>query len=346
MWWCVVAAVAVSGALQRETDLFFRLSFALPLAGREGKLVQSRAIRDRLFKELDRNVALKVYETDSADTYEICGRGQLHLTVLIENMRREGFELMIALDVSNSMLAEDLQPNRLERAKQSISKTIDKLKGDKIGVVVFAGEAYVQLPMTTDYAAAKLFLSTIGTDIVPTQGTAIGKAIELSIESFAEAPAKNRAIIVITDGENHEDDAIAQAKNAVEKGIVVHTIGIGSPEGTPIPLYSRGRKSGFRKDRAGNTVVTKLNEQALQEIASAGDGIYIRANNTQTGLKILFDELNKLEKAEFGTKMFTDYEDRFQYFIAAALLLLVLELLISERKSKWFRNFNLFEVKK
>lgn len=263
-----------------------------------------------------------------------------------EEVKREGYELMIALDVSNSMLAEDLQPNRLERAKQSISKLIDELKGDKIGIVVFAGDAYVQLPMTVDYAAAKLFLSTISPDIVPTQGTAIGKAINLSVQSFGEVPTKNRAIIVITDGENHEDDAVKLAAAAKEQGIIVHTIGIGSREGTPIPYYINGRNAGFRRDRDGNTVVTKLDEKKLQDVAQAGGGIYIKATNAMSALKVLFDELNKMQKEEFGSKMFTDYEDRFQYFIAAALLLLLMELLIPERKSKLFKDVNIFEVKK
>lgn len=262
-----------------------------------------------------------------------------------EEVKRQGFELIIALDVSNSMMAEDLQPNRLERAKQSISKLIDELKGDKIGIIVFAGDAYVQLPLTVDYAAAKMFLSTIDTDIVPTQGTAIGKAIKLGISSFGEVPSKNRAIIVITDGENHEDDAVQAAQAAKERGILVHTIGIGSAQGTPIPQYVNGRKSGFRKDKEGNPVVTKLDEQRLREIADAGDGIYIKATNAMSALKVLFDELNKMERSEFGSKMFTDYEDRFQYFIGAALLLLLAELFLSERKSIWFRDVNIFEVK-
>lgn len=262
-----------------------------------------------------------------------------------EEVKREGYELMIALDVSNSMLAEDLQPNRLERAKQSISKLIDELRGDKIGIVVFAGDAYTQLPLTVDYAAAKLFLQTISPDAVPTQGTAIGKAVNLCMNSYGEVPGKNRAIIVITDGENHEDDAIELAKAAKKQGIIVHTIGIGSQEGTPIPYYVKGKRAGFRKDRDGNTVVTKLDEQKLKDVAKAGGGIYIKASNAVSALKVLFDELNKMQKEEFGSKMFTDYEDRFQYFIAAALLLLLAEMLIPERRSKLFKDVNIFEVK-
>jgi Ca-activated chloride channel family protein len=263
-----------------------------------------------------------------------------------EEVKREGFELIIALDISNSMMAEDLEPNRLERAKQAISKLIDQLKSDKIGIIVFAGQAYVQLPLTTDYAAAKLFLSTVSTDIVPTQGTAVGSSIDLAIKSFGEKQDKNRAIIIITDGENHEDDAIQQATTAIESGITVHTIGVGSPDGTPIPVYVNGKKSGFRKDNQGNTVVTKLNETMLQQVAAAGKGVYIRGNNLSSGMKTLLEEINKMEKKEFDSKMFTDYEDRFQYLLAAALLFLLTELLLPERKSRWLGNVKLFEKKK
>lgn len=263
-----------------------------------------------------------------------------------EEVKREGFELMICLDVSNSMLAEDLTPNRLERAKQAISRLVDRLKNDKIGVIVFAGDAYIQLPMTVDHSAAKLFLRSIDTDIVPTQGTAIGKAIELASSSFSETTKANKSIIVITDGENHEDDALEQAAAVAENGIKVHTIGIGSVDGTPIPMYKRGQMLGYRKDRDGNTVVTKLNETMLKQIAASGEGTYVRANNSRTGLNALMDELEGMEREEFGSKMFTSYEDRFQYFFAVALLLLIIELLLPSRKLKMFRDVNLFASKK
>ena len=256
---------------------------------------------------------------------------------------RKGIDIMIALDVSNSMLAEDIKPNRLIRAKQAISKLIDKLGNDRIGIIVFAGNAYVQLPITTDYSAAKMFLTTINTRIVPTQGTAIGKAIEMAAGSFDDE-THSRAIIVITDGENHEDDAIKAAKKASEKNIKVFTVGMGLPDGAPIPDYDKyNRKTGYKKDRQGTTVVTKLNESALQQIASAGKGAYVRANNAQTGLKKVFEEISKLEKTEFESKMFSDFEDRFQYFIAVSLIFLFLELLIFERKNKWLSKFDLFK---
>ena len=268
----------------------------------------------------------------------------------MEEVKREGVDLVIALDLSNSMLAEDIKPSRLEKSKQAISKLIDRLQGDRIGLVVFGGEAFVQLPITTDYSAAKLFLATLSTDIMPTQGTAIGDAIELSMDSFGEKEkevknAKNKAIIVITDGENHEDDALVAAEEAANKGIVVHTIGMGLSKGAPIPIYRRGIQSGFRKDKEGNTIITKLNETMLQQIAAAGNGAYIRANNVETGLGVLFSELSKMEKVKFGSKVFSDYEDRFQYFLGLALVLLILEFFIAEKKSKWLSKLNLFNTK-
>ena len=262
----------------------------------------------------------------------------------MEEVKREGVDLMIAVDLSNSMLSEDLQPNRLLRAKQAISRLIDRLEGDRIGLVVFAGEAYVQLPITTDYSAAKLFLSTINTNIISTQGTAIGKAILLSLKSFDFENAQSKAIIIITDGENHEDDATEIAEQAAEKGVFVHTIGMGSIDGGPIPIKNRyDQLQGYRKDKQGNTVITKLNESMLQDIAQSGGGSYIRANNTQSGLDALFKEINKMEKKEIGSKIFTDYKDRFQIFIGFALLLLVIDLFILERKNKWSNKINLFE---
>lgn len=260
----------------------------------------------------------------------------------MEEVKREGVDLMIALDLSNSMLAEDLVPNRLEKAKNAISQLIDELHGDRIGVIVFAGDAYVQLPLTTDYAAAKLFLSTINTELIPTQGTAIGAAIDLAVKSFGEKNENNKAVIVITDGESHEDDAKTNTEEAAKKDIIVHAIGMGSSQGAPIPVYNKGQLLGYRKDKEGNTVVTKLNEPILQQLAALGNGTYVRATNTQVGLDILFGEINKMQKKEYGSKMFTDYEDRFQYFFGIALLLLILEFFISERRSKWWDKLNLF----
>ena len=262
----------------------------------------------------------------------------------LEKVERKGVDLMIALDVSNSMLAQDIKPNRLARAKRAISKLVDELQGDRIGIVVFAGHAYVQLPITSDYSAAKLFINTIDTDVVPTQGTSIGQAINLSMEAFNESKHE-KAIIVITDGEDHDDDPVSAAELAAEKGVSIYTIGIGLPDGAPIPVFSNGKQTGFKKDLNGKTVVTKLDEITLQKVAAAGKGIYVRANNTTAGLKDVFQRINKMEKQKYETKEFSDYEDRFQYLIALAIFFLIIELLMSDRKSKWSGKFNIFESK-
>jgi Ca-activated chloride channel family protein len=262
----------------------------------------------------------------------------------MEEVKREGVDLMIAIDLSNSMMAEDIKPNRLERAKLAISQLINKLQGDRIGLIVFAGEAYLQLPITTDYSAAKLFLSTVNTNIVPTQGTEIAKAIDLSMQSFDMENAQNKAIIIITDGESHDEKAIESAEHANELGIFVHTLGMGLSKGGPIPIYNKyGNRTGYRKDRDGNTVVSKLNENLLQQIANAGKGTYVRANNSKAGLSTLFAEINKMEKKEIGTMVFTEYKDRFQLFIGLALLLLIIDLILLGRKNKWSNRINLYK---
>lgn len=260
----------------------------------------------------------------------------------LEEVKREGVDIIIALDVSNSMRAEDIKPNRLERAKQAISRLIDKLENDRIGLIVFAGRAYVQLPITTDFAAAKLFLNTIETDMIPTQGTSITSAIELAQTSFVGNDQKHKALIIITDGENHEDDPEEAAKKAAEEGIVIHTIGFGSPDGAPIPVYRNGVQVDFFKDHDGNTVLTKLDELTLEKIASEGKGSYIRATNSDDGLEAAMAQIGKMEKKSFGTKQFTDYEDRFQYFLAAGLFFMFLENIISTVRSRWIQKLNLF----
>ncbi len=263
----------------------------------------------------------------------------------LKTEKRKGIELIIALDVSNSMMAEDIQPNRLERSKRAIAQLVDKLSDDKIGLIVFAGDAYVQLPITADYVSAKLFLNSINTNIVPTQGTAIGAAIELGMKSFNPQFEGSKAMIIITDGENHEDDAVGAATEAAKQGIAIYTIGMGLPQGGPIPDFSNGMKT-YRKDREGNTIVTKLDEPMLQKIAEAGKGAYIRANNAQVGLNNLFNEVNKMEKAELETQIYADYADQFQYFIGLGLFLILLDFMILERKNKYLKNFRLFADRK
>jgi len=259
----------------------------------------------------------------------------------VETVKRKGIDLYIALDVSNSMLAEDIQPNRLSRAKMAISNLIDKLDGDRIGLIVFAGRAYKLLPLTTDYSAAKLFLSSVDTKIVPVQGTAIGSAINLATASF-EKDKHNKAIIIITDGGNHQGNPFLAAKMAAEKGIKVFTIGMGLPEGAPIPVYDAQGNRSFLKDKQGKVVITKLNEQMLQEIANAGNGTYARANNASVGLTKILKNINHIQKQELATKQFTDYAHHFQLFLAIAIFFLLLELLLIERKSKWAEKIDFF----
>ena len=269
----------------------------------------------------------------------IIGLSNPQIGTKMEEVKREGVDLMIAIDLSNSMMVEDIKPNRLERAKQAISRLIDKLEGDRIGLIVFAGEAYVQLPITTDYSAAKLFLSTLSTDIIPTQGTEIGNAIDLSVSSFNMENGQDKAIIIITDGENHDEKAIESAKKALELGIYTHTLGMGLSKGGPIPIYNKyGNRIGFRKDKNNNTIVSALNEGLLQDIASAGKGTYVRANNSESGLSLLFAEINKMEKREIGTMIFTEYKDRFQLFVGLAGMFLIIDLILLYRKNKWMKK--------
>jgi Ca-activated chloride channel homolog len=259
----------------------------------------------------------------------------------IEKVKRKGIDLMLCLDVSNSMLAQDIRPYRLERAKQAISKLIDKLEGDRIGLIVFAGKAYTQLPITTDYAAAKLFVSTVNTGMVPVQGTAIGEAIKLAAASFGETK-HNRAIILITDGEDHEGQVLEQAETTAKSGIIIYTIGMGLPEGAPIPVFEDDIQIGYKKDRDGNTIMSKLDETTLKQIANVGKGMYVRASNSDAGLNTVFDDLEKIEKSEIESKQFSDFESRFQYFAGLALLILVIDLFVFERRTKWIRNIKLF----
>ncbi|TKC62457.1 VWA domain-containing protein [Pedobacter hiemivivus] len=263
----------------------------------------------------------------------------------MEEAKKDGADLMILLDVSNSMLAGDLAPNRLENAKRAISQLIDNLHNDRIGIIIFAGEAYVQLPITTDYSAAKLFLNNITTDIVPTQGTAIGAAIDMGMKSFNFVNGTSKAMILMTDGENHEDDAVSAAKSASAKDVAIHVIGVGSAEGAPVPIYKNGRPVGFHTDETGKTVVTKLNEAMCKEISEAGNGVYVRASNANSGLNIVMDQVNKMEKKTYDSKSFKNYEDRFQFFLGLSVLLLLLEFLISNRRNLKLTELNLFEVR-
>ena len=276
----------------------------------------------------------------------ILGLANPQIGTVTEEGERKGADLMILLDVSNSMMAGDLPPNRLENAKRGISRLIDQLRSDRIGIIVFAGESYVQLPITSDYAAAKLFLNHISTDMVPTQGTAIGEAIDMAMKTFDQVSGGSKAMIVMTDGENHEDDAVAAARRAQSAGVVVHVIGLGSPEGAPVPHFEGDNPVGFIKDEEGKTVVSKLNESMCQEIAAAAGGMYVRASTGGSGLEVVMEQVDKMEKKAVDVRLFKSYEDRFQLFVGFALLLLLVEFFISNRKSRKLEALNLFEVRK
>ena len=259
----------------------------------------------------------------------VIGLSRPQIGAAIKEQETKGAEIMIVLDVSNSMLAEDYSPNRLERAKLAISRLVDKLRDDRIGLIVFAGNSFVQLPVTTDYVSAKMFLNSISTESVPIQGTAIGEALNTAMRSFSAQSEKSRAIIVITDGENHEDDPVAAAKQAAELGIRVFTIGVGSPEGKPIPLNGE-----LIKDKEGNIVVTKLDEAILRDVAAAGNGLYVRAGNTEFGLNPIIDQIKKMEDEKYSSIVFEEWDEQFMYFFAIALLFFVLEMLVGDRRSR------------
>lgn len=259
----------------------------------------------------------------------------------LETVKRQGVEIMVCLDVSNSMLAEDVSPNRLDKAKQMLSRLTDGFTNDKVGLIVFAGDAFTQLPITSDYISAKMFLSSINPSMVSTQGTAIGAAINLAARSFTPNETTDKAIILITDGENHEDDAIGAAKAAAEKGIHVNIVGMGDPKGSPIPIQG---SNNYMKDKDGNVVITKLNEQMGQEIAAAGNGMYVRADNTNSALKALQKEIEKMNKTELDSKVYSEYDEQFQIFAWIALFLLIADFMTLDRKNRIFRKVKLFSL--
>lgn len=262
-------------------------------------------------------------------------------TKLVE-ARRSGVDVVVAIDVSNSMKAEDIKPNRLERAKQMVAKLIDNLQGDRIGLIVFAGEPYVQLPITTDYGAAKLFLSYIDTDIVPIQGTAIGAAINLAIDKFNFDESKKKVLIIITDGENHEDDAIGAAIEAGKHNFVIHTIGMGTLDGGPIPIYRDGANVGFLKDASGSVVTTKVDPIMLEKIASAGNGEFVLNSGIDPDLSKILEKIEKMEKKEYKSKIFSSFESQYQYPLALAFLLFLIELMITERQNPFLSALSRF----
>lgn len=311
---------------------FFFLIQALVLRLRRGRIRKfgdEKLVRELMPSYAKAKVWVRLTLFSVGFFFFVIGLSRPQIGAKLKEHETKGAEIMIALDVSNSMLAEDYSPNRLERAKLAISRLVDKLRDDRIGLIVFAGNSFVQLPITTDYVSAKMFLNSISTESVPVQGTAIGEAINTAMRSFSAQSEKSRAIIVITDGENHEDDPVAAAKQAAEMGVRVFTIGVGSPEGKPIPMDGE-----LLKDKDGNIVVTRLDEKVLQEVAQAGNGVYVRAGNSEFGLNPIIDDIRRMEDEKYSSIVFEEYDEQFMYFLAIALFFFVIEMLVGDRRSK------------
>jgi len=264
----------------------------------------------------------------------------------LETVKREGVDIVFALDVSKSMLAEDIAPSRLDKAKQIITKIIDNLGSDRVGIIVYAGNSYPLLPITTDHAAAKMFLQNANPDMVSSQGTAINEAIEKGITFFDDNEQTNRYLFVVSDGEDHGESALSAVEKATKEGIKIYTIGVGTEKGGPIPIKNDGTVVSYKKDSKGEVVITKLNPKILAEIASAGKGKYIDGNKTQKAIDYVNNLLLKADKTEFDAKQFSDYKDQFQWFIGFGLLFLLFDTFLLEKKTKWIQKLNLFNQTK
>lgn len=265
----------------------------------------------------------------------------------LETVKREGVDIVFALDVSKSMLAEDIAPNRLEKGKRLVSEIINQLGSDRIGIIAYAAQAYPQLPITTDYGAAKMFLQSMNTDMLSSQGTAINEAIELAATYYDDDQQTNRVLFIISDGEDHAEGTTESAvEKAIESGIRIFTIGVGKTKGAPIPIKKNGIVESLKKDMNGEVVITKLNEDILKEIADEANGEYINGDNTSEAVEYIKEQLNQMDKKEFEAKQFAEYKDQFQWFVGAALLFFFLDIFVLDRKTKWLRKLNLFNEKK
>lgn len=311
---------------------FFFLGMGLWLWGRRRRLRRfgDEALVNELMPSWSRGkLWVRTVLLSLAFFFFVIGLSRPQIGAKLKDHKIKGAEIMIVLDVSNSMLAQDYSPDRLERAKLAISRITDKLKDDRIGLIVFAGTSFVQLPITSDYVSAKMFLNSISTESIPIQGTAIGDAISTAVRGFSAQSEHSRAIIVITDGENHEDDAVAAAKQAAEAGIKVYTIGVGLADGQPIPMNGE-----LLKDKDGNIVVTRLDEETLRKVASAGGGAYVHAGNDEFGLTPIISDIRKMEDEEYNSVVFEEYNEQFMYFLGIALVFFVLEMLVGDRRAR------------
>lgn len=323
--------------------------FALILVWR--KRTQRKFADKELFKKLSPNSSttkgmLKLTLVSLGFVCLIIGLVNPKFGTKLETVKREGVDVVFAVDVSRSMLAEDIAPNRLEKSKQLVNQIINNLGSDRVGIIAYAGSAFPQLPITTDYSAARMFLQALNTDMVSSQGTAIYEAIELAQTYFNDAAQTNRVLVLVSDGEDHEGDVNTVIEEAARNGIQIVTIGVGSERGGPIPEKQSGVVQNYLRDRNGETVITRLDEQTLQEIAESTNGLYINGRVTQEAVDQMTDFLQRMDKAEFESKQIADFKDQFQWFLGLGLLFLFLDIFLLERKTAWLKKLNLFNDQK
>lgn len=315
------------------------------------KRVQRRFADPRLLKRLAPEMSqfkpgLKLLVLLAGLAFLILGLVNPKIGTRLETIKREGVDIVFAVDVSKSMLAEDIAPNRLEKAKRLVSEIINSLASDRIGIIAYAGQAFPQLPITTDYGAAKMFLQSMNTDMLSSQGTAIGDAIELASTYYDDAEQTNRVLFIVSDGEDHSEGSLTDAVElAVEEGVQIFTIGVGTAKGGPIPIKRNGVVESLKKDSEGQVVITKLDEAMLLQIAEEGNGEYINGTSTEKAVAYIKDQLNQMDKKEFEAKQYAEYKDQFQWFLGIGLLLLFLDIFLLERKTQWLKKLDLFNEK-
>lgn len=295
------------------------------------KLGDERLIQTQLIGRIPGRATLKFVLYAVALTTIIIGWANLQKAGKAAKVQRRGIDVVVALDVSKSMLAQDIQPDRLTRAKQLVMRMMDKMQNDRVALVVFAGRAYLQVPLTVDYSAMKMMLQNVTPDIVPTQGTVISEAVDMAMNSFSQKERKYKSLIIISDGEDHDENAVSKIKEAAGTGVIVHTVGIGSPQGSTI--YDPATK-GVKMDENGNPVISKLNEEALQLMAAAGNGTYSQLRNTDEVANKLSASIDDMEQKNLGADVYTDYSSYFQYFLLAGFVLLLIEWLIPNANMK------------
>lgn len=345
--------------IQLDEKIYFYLLFIIPvlivlfvLLQIWKKRIQNKFAEHSLLKRLTPNKSsfkstLKLIMFLLGLSFLCLGLVNPKIGTKLETVKREGVDIVFAVDVSKSMLAEDIAPNRLEKAKRLVSEIINQLASDRIGIIAYAGQAFPQLPITTDYGAAKMFLQSMNTDMLTSQGTAIDQAIELATTYYDDEDQTNRVLFVISDGEDHSEGAtLGAVEDATEMGIKVFTIGVGLPKGAPIPIKRNGVVESLKKDSKGEVVITKLNEEVLIDIAEDGNGEYINGSNTEAAVEYIKEQLNQMDKKEFEAKQFAEYKDQYQWFLGAGLLFLFLDIFVLDRKTQWLKKLNLFNEKK